>query len=219
MTKQPSVQPDLMQTHLVSHPLIQDKLACLRSVETNKADFKLRVKEITSLLAFAVTADLRTRLEKVTTPLQQKSLPVLAQLPVLVPVLRAGLAMAEAMEEVLPDAPVGHIGLYRDEKTFRPVEYLTKLPSLANSPVYLLDPMLATGYSSVKALDLLLEHGAESARIKLIVLIASPQGVETVLKHHPEITIYTAAIDDGLNDKSYILPGLGDAGDRLFSTT
>ncbi len=138
--------------------------------------------------------------------------------PAIVPILRAGLGMADGLLELMPGARVGHIGMYRDPETKRPVEYLRKLPTAAERDFFLVDPMLATGYSAVAGVDVLLDHGVPPARIRFMALVASPEGVQVMLDQHPEVNVYTASLDEGLNEHAYIVPGLGDAGDRLYGT-
>lgn len=205
--------------HVVDHPLVQHKLTHIRDKNCDKFSFRAYAREITQLLTYEASRDLPVFLKDVETPLATSKFPALKdEVPVIVPILRAGLGMSDGVETLLPSAPVGHIGLYRDEQTKKPVEYLVKLPPLQGRFVFMVDPMLATGHSSVKAADILIENGARAKDIRLMVLVAAPEGVEAFSKAHPEISIITAALDEKLNENAYIVPGLGDAGDRLFGT-
>ncbi len=203
---------------ILDHPLIKHKITILRSVETGTNEFRKIVSEISMLMAFEVTRDLPLEEVEVQTPLEKCTGYKLSGKKLgLVPILRAGLGMVDGMLSILPSAKVGHIGLYRDPKTLKPVEYYIKLPSdVSERDILLLDPMLATGGSAIDAIDSLKKRGVKS--IRLINLIAAPEGVEAVHKAHPDVDIYIAALDRELNDHAYILPGLGDAGDRLFGT-
>lgn len=203
---------------VLDHPLIQHKLSHLRSVDTPKKGFKELVDEIAMLMAFEVTRSLQLEDVQVTTPLERVTCQRLkGKKLVLVPILRAGLGMVEGILRLVPGARVGHIGLYRDEETLEPVEYYCKVPPHPGDRTFIvLDPMLATGGSASAAVTLLKERGAVS--IRFMCLVAAPEGVERMHADHPSMPIYTAALDRELNDKGYILPGLGDAGDRLFGT-
>lgn len=200
------------------HPLIQHRLTRLRDKRTPKEEFRKLVEEMGTLMAFEVTKDLSLRERRVETPLAKAKGKVLKGPPVaIIPILRAGIEMAEGMVKIIPQAEVGHIGIYRDEKTLRPVEYYAKLPkNLRNKEIIIADPMLATGGSGVAAIDFLKGKGAR--KIRFICLVAAPEGIRAIHRAHPEIIIYTTAIDKRLNAKGYIVPGLGDAGDRLFGT-
>ena len=205
------------KVHCVDHPLVQHKISILRQVETNHKDFRQLVSEIALLIGYEATRDLGLESHKITTPLVQTTGKFLARQVCLVPILRAGLGMVDAMLELVPAARVGHVGLYRNEKTLEPVEYYCKLPpDVADRVAIVLDPMLATGGSSVAAIALLRKRGVH--RIKMINIIAAPEGVETVQKACPDVDIYLGHLDEGLNERGYIVPGLGDAGDRLFGT-
>ncbi|NWJ48951.1 MAG: uracil phosphoribosyltransferase [Chloroflexi bacterium] len=200
-----------------SHPLVQHKLTILRDVNTEPKRFREVIYEITMLLAYEASADLPTREVIVTTPLEDTPSRELATVIGLVPVLRSGLGMVGAMLALIPSAQVWHIGLYRDHDTLQPVQYYNKLP--ANSPTELclvLDPMLATGGSAVATISILKEWGAR--KIKYMGLIGAPEGVQALHAAHPDVPIYLAALDDHLNELGYIVPGLGDAGDRQFGT-
>lgn len=203
---------------LVNHPLIQHKCAQIRDKRTGPKDFREIVDDLSMLLGYEATRDLPTEQVNVETPLATATCKVLAERKVaLIPILRAGLGMVGGVLRLLPTAEVGHIGLYRDPKTLRPVQYYFKLPhDLAKHHPFILDPMLATGGSAAAACTLLKRQGA--SRIRLVVLIAAPEGIETVHSEHPDVEIFAASIDSCLNEHAYIVPGLGDAGDRLFGT-
>ena len=199
------------------HPLILHKLTRLRDVETNPKTFRELVKEIACLLAYEATADLPIFPKDVQTPLAIAKGAEVKEKIGLVPILRAGLGMVTGVWEMMPSAEVWHIGLYRDEKTLRPVQYYNKLPIEPTVSVTLiLDPMLATGGSAVATVDILKNWGVK--KIKFVGLIGAPEGIENLFSHHPDVPIYLAAVDDRLNERGYILPGLGDAGDRQFGT-
>jgi uracil phosphoribosyltransferase len=207
-----------MDPYVFNHPLIDDKLAGLRDRRTGMAEFRRLVEQVTVLMLYEVSRDLPRKTRLVETPLAAAPCPVLAgDPPVLVPILRAGLAMVEPLLAVLPDCPVGHVGLARDHETLEPSVYLVKLPPLApGRPVWVLDPMLATGGSVSAALAALKRHGA--GRLSLLSVIAAPEGVERVRLEHPDVRMFLGALDEKLNQRGYILPGLGDAGDRLYGT-
>jgi len=203
--------------HVSSHPAILHKLAILRSTATEPKKFREVVRELSWLLGYEALGDIAVRPIQIETPLEPMAASELADRIGLVPILRAGLGMVDAMLELMPTAQVWHLGLFRDERTLRPVEYYNKLPDSATVDLCLiLDPMLATGGSATAAIEVLKRWGA--VRIKLINLIAAPEGVAAVTAAHPDVEIYCAALDRGLNDKGYIMPGLGDAGDRQFGT-
>jgi uracil phosphoribosyltransferase len=203
--------------HVSSHPAVQHKLALLRDTSTEPKKFRELVREISWLLGYEALADARTSPITVQTPLETTEGAELADRIGLIPILRAGLGMVDAMLELMPTAEVWHLGLFRDERTLRPVEYYNKLPDTATVDLCLiLDPMLATGGSATAAIQVLKNWGAR--RIKLINLIAAPEGVRAVAEAHPDVTMHCAALDRQLNEKGYILPGLGDAGDRQFGT-
>jgi uracil phosphoribosyltransferase len=200
-----------------THPLVQHKLTLLRDVETKPKKFRELVRELAILMAYEATADLALVDKDVTTPMGPAHGSELAEKIGLVPVLRAGLGMVDGIWEMMPSAEVWHIGLYRDEKTLRPVQYYNKLPVSPTVQVCLiLDPMLATGGSSVATVDILKQWGAK--RIKYVGLIAAPEGIRRLSTAHPDVPIHVAAVDERLNDIGYIVPGLGDAGDRQFGT-
>jgi uracil phosphoribosyltransferase len=199
------------------HPLVAHKLTKLRDTNTSPKKFRELTREIAALLAYEATRDLATAPLSVTTPMGETVGVELQEKIGLVPILRAGLGMVEGLWELMPNAEVWHIGLYRDEKTLQPVEYYNKLPVAPTVSVCLvLDPMLATGGSAVATVDILKKWGV--SRIKFIGLIAAPEGVALMQEHHPEVPIHVAAVDERLNDIGYIVPGLGDAGDRQFGT-
>lgn len=202
---------------LLKHPLLTHKLTQLRRKETCTKDFRETLEEIAGLMAYEVTNDLPLKNITVDTPLARFQTRELAIDIVLVPVLRAGLGMVDGITKLIPSARVGHIGMYRDHKTLEPLTYYTKLPdNLQNAIVMVLDPMLATGGSSGAAIQVLKDHGAKT--IKLVCVVGVPEGVRKIEHDHPEVQIYLACLDERLNENGYILPGLGDAGDRLFGT-
>lgn len=202
----------------VSHPLILHKLAYVRDKNTGSKYFRELVEEISMLMAYEVTRDLQMEDVEIETPICTTKCKMLAgKKTAIVPILRAGLGMVDGMLKLIPAAKVGHIGLYRDEKTLQPVEYFCKLPQdIAERDVIVVDPMLATGGSSADAITLLKKKGAKN--IRLVCLISSPEGIKYVTEAHPDVDVYVAAIDEKLNENGYIVPGLGDAGDRLFGT-
>ncbi len=203
--------------HVSQHPAVRHKLGILRDESTEPKKFREVVRELSWLMGYEALADARTQPLEIHTPMEVMAAEELADRIGLIPILRAGLGMVDAMLELMPTAQVWHLGLFRDERTLRPVEYYNKLPDSATVDLCLiLDPMLATGGSATAAIEVLKRWGA--IRIKLVNLIAAPDGVEAVLKAHPDVEIYTAALDRQLNEKGYIMPGLGDAGDRQFGT-
>jgi uracil phosphoribosyltransferase len=207
-----------MQNVFVSpHPLVAHKLTLLRNIETNPKIFRELVRELAGLLAYEATMDLSTDPVEVQTPLTTTTGAVLREKVGLVPILRSGLGMVEGVWEILSSAEVWHIGLYRDEKTLKPVQYYNKLPVMPTVTVCLiLDPMLATGGSAIATVDILKNWGAK--KIKFVGLIGAPEGIAALHSRHPDIPIHLAAVDDHLNERGYIVPGLGDAGDRQFGT-
>jgi len=203
--------------HILKHPLIQNKLTRLRDVATNNHNFRLLLEELTSLMVYEITRSYPVREVTVKTPLEETRGNVLDVPVVLVPILRAGTGMLGSVLDLIPTAKVGHIGLYRDPTSLTPVEYYAKLPpQLPQAHIILVDPMLATGGSAIVAVDILKREGGR--KIQFLCLVAAPEGVETLSQAHPDLPIYTAALDRRLNDHGYILPGLGDAGDRIFGT-
>lgn len=203
---------------VISHPLVQHKLSLMRKKSTSTQSFRTLIREVGTLLAYEVTKDLPLIYEEIETPLMKMDAPFLEGKKLcLVSILRAGNGLLDGFMELLPSARVGHIGLYRDPETLVAVEYYMKLPDLINQRLVLaLDPMLATGHSSAAAVTRLKENGAEN--IRFVCLLAVPEGIEYFNKVHPDVPIFVAAIDEILNDHAYILPGLGDAGDRIFGT-
>ncbi len=203
--------------HILEHPLIQNKLTHLRDVATNNHNFRLLLEELTSLMVYEITRNYPVRQVAVKTPLEETTGEVLDVPVVLVPILRAGTGMLGSVLDLLPTAKVGHIGLYRDPASLTPVEYYSKLPpQLTQAQIILVDPMLATGGSAIVAVDIIKREGGR--KIQFLCLVAAPEGVETLSQAHPDLPIYTAALDRRLNNHGYILPGLGDAGDRIFGT-
>lgn len=207
----------MKNVHIFNHPLIQQKLYYLRDKRTNNLHFRTMLNEIASLMVFEVTRNLPVIQRQLSTPLEETSGFVLKNSVTLVPILRAGLAMCDGILSIIPQARVGHVGLYRDKDSLNPVEYYVKFPSdLQSSEIIVVDPMLATGGSAISAMDVIKKHGGKS--ISFMCLVSAPEGVANFHKAHPEIPIYTAALDRQLNEKGYILPGLGDAGDRIYGT-
>ena len=205
------------QVHEMNHPLIIHKISILRNEATPVKEFRELVNEIALLMGYEATRDLDMVERPVKTPICETNGKFISKQVALVPVLRAGLGMVDALMSLIPAAKVGHIGLYRDPETHVPVEYYCKLPNdISERQAIVLDPMLATGGSAAAAIDFLKEHGAK--RIKLMCIIAAPEGVEAVTKAHPDVEVFCGVIDEKLNENCYIVPGLGDAGDRLFGT-
>ncbi len=207
------------QVILIDHPLIQHKLTLMRRVETSTATFRMLIKEISLLLAYEVTRDLPLKYESIKTPIAPMNAPILApdKKLVIVSIQRAGQGLLEGMLELMPSARVGHIGLYRDPKTLIPVEYYFKVPSdIDQRDVLIVDPMLATGNTAIAAVERL--KSTNPLSIKFICLLAAPEGIQHFTEIHPDVPIYTTSIDDYLDEHGYIVPGLGDAGDRLFGT-
>jgi len=214
---QTGVEPSSNAVIVVDHPLIAAKLSILRAKTTASDEFRRNMQEVSILLLAEAARSWETAPLEVETPFQKSDSQILRRPVVIVPILRAGLGMLEGMVRVVPEASVGHIGLYRDEKTLRPVTYYCRLPvNLADAQVVLVDPMLATGFSACQAVALLKTKGAK--RIQFLCLVASRSGIEQLRSTHPDVPILTAAIDPELNEFGYIVPGLGDAGDRYFGT-
>ncbi|MFL5333004.1 MAG: uracil phosphoribosyltransferase [Geminicoccaceae bacterium] len=208
----------MSQLVVVDHPLVQHKLTLMRMRETPVAEFRRLVREVALLIGYEITRDLLLTTTEIQTPLQPMRAPLLAGKKVcLLSILRAGNGLLDGMLDLMPSARVGHIGLYRDPATLRPVEYYYKVPTdIAERPVIIVDPMLATANSAVAAVDRVKRDGARD--IKLACLLAAPEGVARIGAAHPDVMVYTAAVDTALNDHGYILPGLGDAGDRIYGT-
>ena len=206
-----------MALHIIDHPLVQHKLTLMRDKSTSTMKFRELLKEIAMFMGYEVTRDFPVTYEEIETPLQKMNAPKISGKKVVIaPILRAGLGMVEGLTTLMPSARVGHIGMYRDEETCLPVFYYYKMPANKDRMVIVTDPMLATGGSACDAIGRLKADGYKS--IRLMCLVASPEGVKTVTEKHPDVDIYLAALDEGLNEKNYILPGLGDAGDRIFGT-
>jgi uracil phosphoribosyltransferase len=202
---------------VIEHPLITHKLTILRKADTDTRDFRFNLSEIAALMAYEITRDLPLRKTEVMTPICRTTTMELAADIVLIPVLRAGLGMVEGITNLIPDAKVGHIGMYRDHETLKPITYFSKFPvNMSKAVVMVLDPMLATGGSAGAAIQVIKENGAVS--VKLVSVVGAPEGVARIENQHPDVQIYLAALDEKLNEKGYIVPGLGDAGDRLFGT-
>ena len=204
--------------HVLDHPLIHHKLAVLRNKETSVKEFRELISEISGLMCYEATRNLPTREVEVETPVATAKCRVLAGKKLaIVPILRAGLGMVDSLVDLIPSAKIGHIGLYRDPETHKPVEYYCKLPEdIGNRVTFVVDPMLATGGSAIAAIDFLKKHGCKN--IIMMNIIGCPEGIHCVQKAHPDVEIYLAACDERLNEHCYILPGLGDAGDRIFGT-
>lgn len=205
-----------MKVHVVEHPLIAHKLTMMRDKNCNSKNFRELLKEIASLMTYEVTRDWRTEAVRIETPLEETDGVRLKDEVTIIPILRAGLGLLNGVLEMIPHAHVGHIGFYRDPVTHQPHEYYCGLPKQMDAKCIVVDPMLATGGSAAAAITMLKEKGLHD--ICLLVLVAAPEGIEVINKEHPDVEIYTAAVDRQLNEKAYILPGLGDAGDRVFGT-
>ncbi|MDE5867733.1 MAG: uracil phosphoribosyltransferase [Anaeroplasmataceae bacterium] len=206
-----------MSVHILDHPMIKHKLTNIRKQETSTKDFYQNVEEIAGLMAYEITRDFPLKPVEITTPICKTIQSELAKDVVIVPILRAGLGMVEGIRRMIPTAKVGFIGLYRDEETLEPHEYYAKFPdNIVHSLVLVVDPMLATGGSASAAITMLKKRGCKN--IRYVGLVAAPEGVETLQKNHSDVDVYLAALDEKLNEKGYIVPGLGDCGDRLFGT-
>jgi uracil phosphoribosyltransferase len=206
------------RVHVIDHPLVQHKLTLMRQKDRSTSSFRRLMNEIAMLIAYELTRELPVRKVEIETPLERMQAPMIdGKKVVFVPILRAGHGLLDGMLDVVPGARVGHVGLYRDPVTLNAVEYYCKLPrNLADRDVIVLDPMLATGHSAIAAVDRVRQAGARS--IRFACLLAAPEGLAAFQRHHPQVPVFTAAIDRELNDHGYILPGLGDAGDRLYGT-
>lgn len=203
--------------NVVNHPLVYDKISKLRNKNTTVQDFRQLIREISTILAVAATTDYCLKEISIETPLEITTGKVLARDPVLIPILRAGLGMVEGFLNILPQAKIGYLGVYRDESTLRPIAYYNNIPSnLEHCEIFVLDPMLATGGSANYCLSLIKQQGGTN--IALVTIVSAPEGIEHLKQHHPDVNIITASVDRELNGHGYILPGLGDAGDRLNGT-
>lgn len=210
---------DYPNLFIVDHPLIQHKLTLMRRADTPTGLFRQLLKEAALLMGYEITRQLPMATEPIETPLGPMQAPVLAgRKPVIVSILRAGLGMAAGLYELMPSAREGHIGLFRDPDSKQPVQYYVKLPEQAGRLFILVDPMLATGNSAIRAIDLLNQHGVSDQNIRFMALVAAPEGMRKLSEAHPDVHVYTAALDEKLDEQAYIVPGLGDAGDRLFGT-
>ena len=211
--------PRFPRLHIVDHPLIEHKLTLMRDRRTDTQDFRTLLHEIALLMGYEVTRDFETHLVEIETPICKTMQPLLvAKDPIIIPILRAGLGMTDGLLALLPAARVGHIGLQRDENA-NPVEYMIRIPKGNEHSNYIVvDPMLATGLSGAYAIDKLKERGVKGEQIRFMALVAAPEGVKVFCDKHPDIELYVAALDDHLNEHAYIVPGLGDAGDRVFGT-
>ncbi|WP_339782019.1 uracil phosphoribosyltransferase [uncultured Thalassospira sp.] len=212
-------QIEFPNLHILDHPLIQHKLTYMRKVDTSTKTFRQLLREIALLMGYEITRELPVSFEEIQTPICKMKAPLIhGRKLAVVPILRAGLGMADGLIELMPSARIGHIGMYRDPETHLPVEYLVKLPEVEGRTFILVDPMLATGNSAVAAIDVLNKHGVKDQDIRFMALVAAPEGMRVFQKAHPDVPVYTAGLDEKLNEKAYIVPGLGDAGDRLFGT-
>ncbi|MEB0133986.1 uracil phosphoribosyltransferase [Actimicrobium sp. CCC2.4] len=211
--------PRFPNLFVLTHPLIQHKLSHMREKDTSTRTFRELLREITLLMGYEITRDLPLTTRTIETPMQTMDAPVIAGRKLaVVPVLRAGIGMSDGLLDLIPSARVGHIGVYRDPATHLPVEYLVRLPDLAERTFILCDPMVATGNSAVHAVDVLKRRGVSDAQIIFLALVAAPEGVAVFQAAHPDVKLYVASLDDRLDEHAYILPGLGDAGDRIFGT-
>ncbi|OSQ37250.1 uracil phosphoribosyltransferase [Thalassospira mesophila] len=214
-----SNQNEFPNLHILEHPLIQHKLTHMRKVDTSTKTFRQLLREIALLMGYEITRELPVSYEEIQTPICKMNAPMIhGRKLAVVPILRAGLGMADGLIELMPSARIGHIGMYRDPETHLPIEYLVKLPEVEGRTFILVDPMLATGNSAVAAVDVLNKYGVKDCDIRFMALVAAPEGVRVFQKAHPDVPVYTAGLDEKLNEKAYIVPGLGDAGDRLFGT-
>lgn len=217
MAKQPNTQGN-DRLHVIDHPLVQHKLTWMRRKETPTSAFRQLLREVSMLLAYEVTRDMPVHVEEIETPLARMQAPVLHGKKIaVVAILRAGTGMLDGMLDIVPSARIGHVGLYRDPKTLEAVEYYFKVPGeMEDRDVLVVDPMLATGHSAVAAIARIKETAPKS--VKLVSVLSAPEGVEELGRRHPDVPVYTAAVDERLNEKAYIVPGLGDAGDRMYGT-
>lgn len=211
--------PEHPNFYCVDHPLIQHKLTQLRDIQCKSFGFRSLLREISSLIGYEISRELPLTTRRIQTPIQMMDAPTLAVPDIcIVPVLRAGLGMAEGLLDLIPTAQVGHVGVYRDHDTKLPVEYLVRLPKNIGQNFFVVDPMLATGNSLSHVCDVLVRHGIAPDKIRVMSLVAVPEGIRQFATKHPSIRIYCAALDEKLNDNAYIVPGLGDAGDRMYGT-
>jgi len=211
--------PDFPNLFIIDHPVVQHDLTFMRDKTASTRQFRRLLRELSMLMGYELTRGLPMTVREIETPLCKMSAPVLdGKKLAVVPILRAGLGMAEGLLELVPSARVGHLGLYRDHDTKKPVEYLVKLPKAEDRIFIIVDPMLATGNSAVHAVDVVVKHGVSPDKIRFMALVAAPEGVRVFHKAFPQVPVYVAALDDHLNENAYIVPGLGDAGDRLFGT-
>ncbi|SDY27430.1 uracil phosphoribosyltransferase [Collimonas sp. OK242] len=211
--------PRFPNLFILNHPLIQHKLTHMRSKETSTRTFRQLLREITLLMGYEITRDLPLTTQLIETPMQSMEAPVIAGRKLaVVPVLRAGIGMSDGLLDLVPSARVGHIGVYRDPATHQPVEYLVRLPDLAERIFIVCDPMVATGNSAVHAVDVLKKRGVSDEQIIFLALVAAPEGVQVFQNAHPGVKLYVASLDSHLDEHAYIVPGLGDAGDRIFGT-
>ncbi|CUM76272.1 MULTISPECIES: uracil phosphoribosyltransferase [Turicibacter] len=208
----------MIKVNILDHPLIQHKLTQIRQKETSTTQFRQMINEIGGLMVYEITRDLPLEQIEIQTPVATTKANVIAgKKMVVVPILRAGLGMVDGILQMIPSARIGHIGIFRDEETLQPVEYFAKFPDgLDQRDIFIVDPMLATGGSAIAAINSIKKRGAKN--IKLVCLVGAPEGVKAVNEAHPDVTIYLASLDEKLNEKGYIVPGLGDAGDRIFGT-
>lgn len=210
--------PRFPRLHIVDHPLVQHKLSLMREKDTSSNSFRHLLREITYFLGYEITRDLTLETKEIDTPMGVTEGHFIAgKKLVIVPVLRAGLGMCDGLLDLMPSARVGHIGMYRGPD-HRPIEYLVRLPNLEGRRCIIIDPMLATGYSAIAAVDVLIKRGVDPADITFMALVAAPEGVAAFQEHHPDIDVYVASLDQKLDEDAYIVPGLGDAGDRIFGT-
>lgn len=211
--------PKYKNFYYVDHPLILNKLTQMREKHVEAFGFRTLLREISMLIGYEITRDMEVADRPIETPVAPMNAPSLVgQQPCIVPILRAGLGMSDGLLDLIPTAQVGHLGVYRNEETKKPVEYLHKLPKNKGQWFFIVDPMLATGNSLAYCCDLLIKHGIAPDKIRAMCLVAAPEGLEIFFGKHPDIKVYCAALDEKLNDKAYIVPGLGDAGDRMFGT-
>jgi uracil phosphoribosyltransferase len=211
--------PRFPNLYILNHPLIQHKLSHMRASDTSTRTFRELLREITLLMGYEITRDLPLTTRTIETPLVTMEAPVIAGKKLsIVPILRAGIGMSDGLLELVPSARVGHIGVFRDPETHKPVEYLVRLPDVTDRTFILCDPMVATGNSAVHAVDVLKKRGVSDAQIIFLALVAAPEGVQVFKDAHPNVKMYVASLDSHLNDHDYIVPGLGDAGDRIFGT-